>query len=129
MADNIYIKFQEEPLTEREKTKNRRRENILQAIFFFIPNGNPTTGRLMDHVYEWWLEIDPSDNLPKREIGIDKNGQTLFTNPTGRDLGLWTDEEVTLDHFREHFNAQDLRKELFENRWSDFDNRRSSNQD
>lgn len=74
----------------------------------------------MDEVSEWYLEIDPDDKLPTREIGINKAGGTLFVTPWRDNLGLWTDEEITLDYFKDHFKAVSIDESEFTNRWDIF---------
>lgn len=121
MTDKIYIRFREPgpELTKADKSRNRRRKKIVQTILFFIPNANPDHDSLMDDVEYWLLEIDSNDELPLREIAIDKSGKTLFISPWGRNLGLWTDENITLQYFKDNFNAINIAKNEFEKRWKE----------
>lgn len=122
MIDEVYIRFQEpgSDLTGADKSRNRRKKKLVQTILFFIPNANPDHDPLMDDVEYWLLEIDSNHKLPLREIAIDKNGKTLFISPWGRNLGLWTDEDITLEYFKDNFNATTIDKNEFEKRWNEF---------
>ena len=85
-----YLRFNDpgRPLGEKEKKRYRRREKLWQSILFFIPNANPDYGSLMYDVVVWLVEIDSTDNLPVREIALDKNGNTLFITPWRKKICL-----------------------------------------
>jgi hypothetical protein len=123
VTDKLYIKFDDPSPSQRsdkEKAKTRRIQKILQALLFFIPNGNPDYGPLMDDVTQWLVEFDPNDNVATREIGIDKNGRTLFITPWRKNVGLWTDEEIPFEYFKSEFKAVGIDKTVFEKRWDEF---------
>jgi hypothetical protein len=61
-----------------------------KAFLFFIPRANKDNEKYYHLVKSWWLEIDDK-GVPMREIGIDENGEPLFSAPNDRNYGLWTD--------------------------------------
>ena len=122
MTYKVYIRFRKPgpDVTKADKSRNRRRKKIVQTILFFIPNANPDHDSLIDDVEFWLLEIDSSDKLPLREIAIDKTGKTLFILPWGRNLGLWTDQDITLEYFMDNFHPIYINKNEFEKSWNEF---------
>ncbi|MFX5693339.1 hypothetical protein ABTE17_21910, partial [Acinetobacter baumannii] len=61
---------------------------ILSAI---IPKANPDFEHLYPKVKRWLLEVEIPARLPKREIGLDKDGNVLASAPIGRNYGFWVD--------------------------------------
>ena len=120
MTDFQYIKFKFTPSTPEAKKKNNRTTKILGAILFFIPKGNPEYDEIIGDVAEWQLEIDTSDNLPNREIGKDINGKIILIMPWRDNYGYWTDNNITIDYFKEHFKATNMDKLEFDKNWDAF---------
>lgn len=120
MTENIYIKFKVTPDTLEVKTKNRRWTKIIKTILFFIPKGNSDFDDLIGDVAEWQLEIDPNSKLPSRELGKDINGKIILIMPWLENYGYWTDNEITLDYFKEHFKANSIDKSEFNENWNTF---------
>jgi hypothetical protein len=123
VTENIYIKFTDTSATPEAKKKSRWRIKLVTTILFFIPKANPEYEGLIDDVAEWQLEIDPSDNLPIREIGKDLNGNTILIMPWLDNYGYWTDNNITLDYFKDHFKATDLDKAEFKKNWDAYANK------
>lgn len=120
MTENTYIKFTTTPADPDTKKKNRWRIKLFTTIFFFIPKANPEYDDLIDDVAEWQLEINPIDNVPKREIGKDLNGNTILIMPWRDNYGYWTDNNITIDYFKEHYSATNINKTEFVNNWDAF---------
>jgi hypothetical protein len=120
VTDFQYIKFNFTPSTPEAKKKNNRKAKILGAILFFIPKGNPEYDEIIGDVAEWQLEIDTSDNLPNRELGKDINGNIILIMPWRDNYGYWTDNNITIDYFQDHFKATNIDKAEFEKNWDTF---------
>jgi hypothetical protein len=120
VTENIYIKFTDTPAIPEAKKKNRWRIKLVTTILFFIPKANPEYDDLIDDVAEWQLEIDPTDNIPVREIGKDLNGNTILIMPWRDNYGYWTDNKITLDYFKDHFKATSIDKTEFDKYWEAF---------
>lgn len=120
MTDFQYIKFTDTPSTPDVKKKNNRKAKILKTILFFIPESNPEYDEIICDVAEWQLEIDPTDNLPTREIGKDINGKIILIMPWRDNYGYWTDNNITIDYFKDHFKATNIDKSEFDKNWDAF---------
>jgi len=80
----------------KEEKVNSFRVRLVYAILFFIPRANEDNEKLYPKVAKWLLEIN-ENGIPYREIGIDINGNPLFTAPNDRNYGLWTDSDNTFE--------------------------------
>ena len=90
------------------------RIKLTKAVFFFIPAANPDTEILYPKIKKWVLEVD-DDGAPIREVALDEKDGVLFRAPDGRNMGFWTDEDVT-------FAATDLTSitaDQFEDFWAE----------
>jgi hypothetical protein len=67
---------------------------LLRVLFIFIPRANKDNEKFYPLVKQWWLEVD-DQGVPVREIGVDENGEPLFSAPNERNYGLWTDSNNT----------------------------------
>lgn len=123
LKEYTYIKF-DIPASENTKTISKTngilQKLIVGALSSFIPKANPDYDSLIGKVSEWLLEINADDNKPNREIGIDKGGQTIMILPWRDNYGYWSDNEITLDYFKEHFKAININKLTFETIWDAF---------
>jgi hypothetical protein len=86
-----------------------------------IPKANPDFDYKIDLVENWLVELDCETGIPEREIGIDKNGQVILKMPFKNNYGYWTDNNLLLKDFKEHFTTSEISKESFENHWLIFD--------
>lgn len=120
MIEKLYIKFQVNPSTLAERKKNLLRKKIITTILFFIPKANPDFDNIIDNVCEWQLEINTKDNSPNREIGVDQNGQVIIIMPWNNNYGYWTDSNIPLDYFKDHFKATEITQTQFDNNWNLF---------
>ena len=120
MTDFYYIKFKDITSAKADRKKNNLADRIVKTLLFFIPEANPEYNELIEDVAEWQIEIDPSNNLPTREIGKDFNDEVILIMPYRDNYGYWTDNNITLDYFKNHFEATNLDKEEFDRNWDAF---------
>jgi hypothetical protein len=91
---------------------------ILTKIF---PVANPDFEDKIDDVKYWLVECDVASGAPEREIGIDENGRVILKMPYKENCGSWTDNNLLLKDFKEHFEVREITKEDFEQKWVLFD--------
>jgi len=119
----LYIKCKE-PAAIRPASANKTNSLVKKwidgLVSSFVPKANPDYDGLIDDVAEWLLEINVDDHKPCREIGIDQYGQTLMIMPWKDNYGYWTDNNITLDYFKEQFQAVSIDKVEFEKLWDRF---------
>ncbi|MBL7922080.1 MAG: hypothetical protein JNJ40_17325 [Bacteroidia bacterium] len=58
--------------------------------------------------------------MPTREIGKDINGKIILIMPWRDNYGYWTDNNITIDYFKDHFKATNIDKSEFEMNWDAF---------
>ncbi|WP_374450909.1 hypothetical protein [Cloacibacterium normanense] len=92
--------------------------NILTKI---IPKANPDFDDKIDEVQYWLVECDNETGIPEREIGLDKKGRIILKMPFKDNYGYWTDNNLLLNDFKEHFVVSEIRKDSFEKSWKLFD--------
>ena len=68
-------------------------------------------------VRRWWIEIDESAGVPEREIGFDESGNVIVAAPLGKNMGFWTDSDMTFE-WREHPMVEPAE---FEEKWKPFE--------
>ena len=121
--EHSYIRFGDPSSTNAKraaKTKGILQKFIGVVVSTFITKANPDFESVIDNVAEWLLEICIENNKTNREIGIDKNGQTILIMPWCDNCGYWSDNSMTLDYFRKHFKVAGIEKVDFETRWNGF---------
>ena len=119
----LYIKF-DSPLSSNiikvSRTKTTVWNLISNVLSVFIPKANPDYDPLIDNVSQWLLEINAKDGIPNREIGLNENRQTIMIMPLRGNYGYWSDNNITLEYFKEHFKVVDISKNEFDSRWNAF---------
>ncbi len=126
--ENVYLKFTD-PSSEQKQT-NSRIKKALQGLFTkvlstVIPKANPDFDGLIENVKEWLLEINVATDTVNREIGISESGQILMIMPMHDNYGYWSDNEIGLDYFKEHFKAIEIERKEFDDKWKDFISQKS----
>ncbi|MFB9054605.1 hypothetical protein ACFFVB_16055 [Formosa undariae] len=91
---------------------------ILSTI---IPKANPNFENKIDLIETWIVELDNETGIPEREIGMDKNGQIIVKMPFNNNYGYWTDNNLLLADFKNHFETSEISQDSFENYWSLFE--------
>jgi len=86
-----------------------------------IPKANPDFEDKINEVDYWLVEYNSETGFPEREIGLDIEGQVLLKMPHKNNYGYWTDNNLLLNDFKEHFNVSEISKEKFEESWDFFD--------
>jgi len=123
--EKIHIKFgQPKGKSFPEPSRFQRVvENLVTKVLTaIIPKGNPDFDDLISEVDFWKVEYDKMENIASREIGFDKNGNSIVAMPMGENYGYWTDNNLTLDDF-ERFDSKRIELLEFENDWNEFENK------
>lgn len=89
---------------------------FIRALLFFIPDSSPEQKKLFWTVRSWKIEIDLSNKWTSREIGYDPSGKAIVCAPLRKDLGMWTDLDMTLKDY-DRFNPTVITREEFEEDW------------
>jgi hypothetical protein len=118
--DNVYIQF-EDPSTfpnERRNTLvNVIQKIILRLVALIIPKANPDFEDTIDKVKFWLVECNATTGVPEREIGLDDHGKVIMKTPDDDNFGYWTDSNMVLETFKEHFSVTEINKSIFEAQW------------
>ena len=123
MNEKVYIKFGQPKGKSFPKPSKFQRiiENAVTKILTaIIPKGNPDFEDLIREVDFWKVEYDMAENAAWREIGFDKNGNSIVAMPFEENYGYWTDNNLTLDDF-ERFDLMKIERAEFENDWTEFE--------
>ena len=124
MKKKSYIQFKIPKVELKTQEKNKFKLNFNKALTgflsTFIPKANPDFDDKIKLVEKWIVEFDNKTGIPEREIGMDKNRRIIVKMPFGNNYGYWTDNNLLLADFKNHFETTEIRKESFENYWSSF---------
>jgi hypothetical protein len=120
-----YIQF-DAPKDRRQTLKDGLLKSSLKNTFIriltkIIPKANPEFDDKINNVQYWLVECEDETGIPQREIGLDKEGRVIVKMPFGANYGYWTDNNLLLDNFKEHFAGSEISKESFERNWQLFD--------
>ena len=101
-------------------------KSLLKKVLFgilakIIPKANPDFDNKIKEVQYWLIECDNETGIPEREIGLDKAGQVIIKMPYKDNYGYWTDNNLLLNDFKEHFVVSEISKDSFEESWELFD--------
>lgn len=111
----IYFKFN--CLIPKSENKYSFLENFLDKVFsLIIPKANPDFDGKYQNVSCWYIEYDDINNYSNREIGLDEEGTVIVKGPYGKNLGFWTDTDLTLDDYKK-FNIEMITIDEFEKFW------------
>ncbi|MEO2070308.1 MAG: hypothetical protein ABGW99_03110 [Zunongwangia sp.] len=113
-----YIKFKD-PRSEPVSQSSRFEKAVVKILSTIFPKANPNFETLIKKVDSWLVEYNQIEKAVWREIGFDKNGCSIVAMPLRNNYGYWTDNNLTLDDFRE-FGITEVAKEYFENEWTEF---------
>lgn len=120
-----YIQF-DAPNNDSHSVKDGLIKSSLKKAFVgiltkIIPKANPDFDDKIDEVQYWLLECDNETGIPEREIGLDKEGRVILKMPLKDNYGYWTDNNLLLNDFKEHFRTSEVSKEIFDWKWDMFD--------
>jgi len=113
-----YPTFEKNDLHTIQSPEKRTFLWILSSI---IPKGNPDFENKIELVETWIVEFENETEIPEREIGMDKDGQIIVKMPFKNNYGYWTDNNLLLPDFKEHFETTEINQNSFENYWSLFE--------
>lgn len=127
--ETVYIQFSL-PETETTSisegyTKHVLKKFVKNALKIFFPVANPDFESKINEVKHWLVECDKTSGIPQREIGLDQQEQVIVKMPFKKNYGYWIDNNLLLDGFKDEFNAFEITKETFEQKWILFDSKSS----
>ena len=122
--NKTYIQFETTP-SEKEpqhesvlkRSVKKLTIGILTKIF---PITNPDFEDKIDDITSWLVECDNESGIPEREVGIDEYGQVKMIMPFRNNCGYWTDNNMLLNDFKEHFKTLEITRDTFEGYWTSF---------
>jgi hypothetical protein len=120
-----YIQF-DAPKIDRQTAKDgliksSLKKALVGILTSIIPKANPDFEDKIDEVQYWLVECDNETGIPEREIGLDKEGRIILKMPNIDNYGYWTDNNLRLNDFKEHFVVSEISKDSFEQSWELFD--------
>jgi len=101
--------------------KSSLKKAMVGILTKIIPKANPDFDDKIDEVQYWLVECDNETGIPEREIGLDKEGRVILKMPFKDNYGYWTDNNLLLNDFKEHFVVSEISKDSFEQNWVLFD--------
>lgn len=101
--------------------KSSLKKALLGILTTIIPKANPDFEDKIDDVQYWLVECNNETGITEREIGLDKEGRVILKMPFKDNYGYWTDNNLLLNDFKEHFVVSEISKESFEESWELFD--------
>jgi hypothetical protein len=101
--------------------KRNFKKAIIGILSTITPKANPDFENKIDLVETWIIELDNETGIPEREIGMDKNGRIIMKMPFKNNYGYWTDNNLLLTDFKNHFETSKISRDSFENYWSLFE--------
>lgn len=123
-----YIRF-DAPGSESQTLKDGLVKSSLKKAFMsvltkVIPMANPDFDDKIKNVKYWLVELESETGIPQREIGINAADNVIMIMPYKNNYGYWTDNNLLLNDFKEHFNTSEINKESFEQHWEVFERER-----
>jgi hypothetical protein len=97
--------------------KSMLKKALVGVLTTFIPKANPDFEDKIKEVQYWLVECDKETGIPEREIGLDKAGCVILKMPFNDNYGYWTDNNLLLNGFKEHFEVSEISKDYFEQSW------------
>lgn len=125
MNGKVYIKFEQpkgKSFPEPSKFQKAIENFTAKILTTILPKGNPDFEDLIQEVNFWKVEYDLTENTAWREIGFDRNGNSIVAMPFGENYGYWTDNNLTLKDF-EQFDLKKIEISEFEKDWTEFVNK------
>lgn len=125
MKKTTYVQFKAPKSEQKGQTDGILKRNIKKAVIGIvsavIPKANPDFEDKIDFVETWIVELDDETGIPEREIGMDKDGRIIVKMPFKNNYGYWTDNNLLLADFKNHFETKEISRDSFENYWSLFE--------
>ena len=125
LKKTTYIQFKVPKNEHNSEPDGIVKRNIKKAIVgilsSIIPKGNPDFENKINLIETWIVELENETGIPEREIGMDKDGRIIVKMPFKNNYGYWTDNNLLLPDFKEHFETSEISQDSFENYWSLFE--------
>ncbi|OEY71727.1 hypothetical protein [Salegentibacter salarius] len=125
MRKATYIKFKAPKPGHQSQTDGIIKQTFKKAVngilTSLIPKANPDFDHRINLIENWLIEFDSESGIPEREIGLDKNELPILKMPYKNNYGYWTDNNLVLKDFQEHFSSFEISGEDFEKYWKLFD--------
>jgi hypothetical protein len=123
--ETVYIQFEAPHNEQKTKGESLFKRSIksftINLISKIIPKANPGSENKLDDVKYWLVECDLNNGIPQREVGLDEQRRVLVKMPFKNNYGYWTDNNLLLNDFKEHFKVSEITKEIFEQQWDLFE--------
>jgi hypothetical protein len=125
LKKTTYIQF-ELPKSEQKThadgiVKRNFKKALIGILSVIVPKANPDFENKIDLVEKWIVELDNETGIPEREIGMDKKGRIIVKMPFKNNYGYWTDNNLLLADFKNHFKTSEISRDSFEIYWSLFE--------
>lgn len=111
----IYLKIKEPDGTVKKEGFIKR--SIQFFLELIIPKANPDYDGKISFVTYWLLEFEGKDSVPDREIGLGINEEVILKMPYRNNYGYWVDNNLTFEDFQDTFEAEEITREYFEEKW------------
>lgn len=116
--NKIYLRFNvkesEEKFSNENKLISLMKYILIKFLQLILPAANPDFENIFSNIKYWKIEFDLKENLTSRELGFDKNDNSIFAAPFRNNYGNWVDEHLTLSNY-ENFKPIEISDEEFEN--------------
>jgi hypothetical protein len=119
--ETVYIRF-EAPQSARKMKgdsffKRSIKRIVINLLTKIIPTANSDYEYNIDKVKYWLIECNRITGVPQREIGLDFQDRVIMKMPFTKNYGYWTDNNLLLDDFKQHFNVSEITQAAFEQHW------------
>lgn len=99
------------------------RENLLRKIFrrilTFLFYANPDFEGEIGNIEVWLLEFEDEESFVNREIGLDRDGNTVMKMPFKNNYGYWCDVDMPYPEYLKIFKSDSISKEYFDKKWGE----------
>lgn len=116
--ERIVIRYNEPVTNNQVKKPGNILQGLVSILTFLIPSANPSFEKKYKDVKYWWIEINPNNGRPERELGFDAIKRPIVSGPYKDNLGFWLDTEMRFNH--KQYETIDI--EIFNDTWRMFNN-------
>lgn len=122
-VDATYILFEVEQSSHTSSggyLKKLLKITFIRILSIFIPKANPDYDDEIGKVTSWLIELETETGVPQREIGLNNLGEPILKMPYKDNYGYWTDNNLLLNDFKNHFQVKEIDQATFEIKWNTF---------
>jgi hypothetical protein len=83
-----------------------------------VPMANPDCDDRITDVQYWLVECDKESGIPEREVGLNSENSPIMKMPYKENYGYWTDNNLLLDDFPNHFKVDSISQCEFDASWN-----------